>query len=427
MTLQFRWTAVAAVLAMGASFGVASAEELKEQLGSDGMETGAMEISGIQTQEAEASARTFGDDYYGTEPIKFLSNNGEGYSIASEVLGPEPFLEFGGWVQLGYTSRSTGLFNSDPSRVNLQQTWLYVEKPADGSDGLDWGFRFDAMYGTDAGDTQAFGNRPGNWDYENGFDRGSGYGWALPQLYAELAYEDFSLIGGHFYTLLGYEVVTAPDNFFYSHAFTMYLSEAFTHTGVLLSYSGLDMVEFYGGWTAGWDTGFDQNGGGSNFLGGFSVTPIDEVSLTYIATAGNLGAIGDGYSHSIVIDYAPEFAEGLNYVLQSDYLDVNEDVLGSGNAGYSTIGINQYLMYWVFEELGVGTRFEWWKANGVSYFESTTGLNLKPLPNMIIRPEIRWQWGPADYNPSDPQAYHNVAGLPVDEGLIFGMDIIFTF
>ncbi|MDG2305657.1 MAG: outer membrane beta-barrel protein [Candidatus Binatia bacterium] len=391
-----------------------------ETLGSEGMETGATEVSGAQTEEAEEDSRSLGSDYYGSEPMKFLSNDGEGYTLKG-VLNDESWLNFGGWASLGYTSRSTGMFNSDPSRINNHQSWFFLEKEADGSEGLDWGFRFDGMYGTDAGDTQSFGNRPGNWDFENGFDRGGGYGFAIPQLYAEVAYEDFSLIGGHFYTLLGYEVVTSPDNFFFSHAFTMYFSEAFTHTGALLNYSGLDMFEFYAGWTAGWDTGFDQFGGGSSFLGGASFTPIDEVSVTYILTGGNLGAIGDGYSHSIVVDTAP--LPGLNYVLQSDYLTTNEDVLGSGNAGYSTIGINQYLMYSIFDELGVGARVEWWKPNGVSYYEATFGLNLRPLPNLIIRPEARWQWSPAAND--DPG--RNVAGLPVDEGAILGMDMIFTF
>ena len=65
---------------------------------------------------------------------------------------------------------------------------------------------------------------------KNGFDHGI-YAWALPQAYAELADCDVSVKLGHFYTPVGYEVVTSPDNFFYSHAFTMYNSEPFTHTG----------------------------------------------------------------------------------------------------------------------------------------------------------------------------------------------------
>ena len=90
---------------------------------------------------------------------------------------------------------------------------MYAEKVADGSQGLDWGFRADVMYGIDSADTQAFGNNPGRWDFINGWDFGGTYGWAMPQLYGEIAAGDFSVIIGHFYTLLGYEVVTAPDNF----------------------------------------------------------------------------------------------------------------------------------------------------------------------------------------------------------------------
>lgn len=394
-----------------------------EPLGSEGVETGAADVSGEQTAEAQAS-RSLGPAYYERQPIAFLSNGGKGYSVAEMLLGEDRPINFGGWVQFGYTSRSTGLFNDQPSDFQNHQSWLFIEREADGSRGFDWGFRFDAMYGTDGPDTQAFGNPPGNWDFENGFDRGGGYAFALPQLYAEVAYEDFSLMGGHFFTPVGYEVVTAPDNFFFSHAFTMYLSEPFTHTGVLGRYTGFEMFELYGGWTAGWDTGFDQFDGGSNALGGFSFTPIDEALFTYTFTAGNLGAIGDGYSHSIVVNTTPpgDLLRGLNYILQSDYVTVNKDVLGAGS-DYSTIGINQYLLYWIVDEVGVGTRFEWWKPNGVSYYESTIGFHLKPIPNFTLRPEIRWQWSPAaDDNPA-----RNVAGLPVDQGEILAVDMILTF
>jgi hypothetical protein len=122
-------------------------------------------------------------------------------------------IEFGGWAQVGYHSGSTGLFNDNPDRLNLHQLWGYVEKVADGSCGMDFGFRADLMFGVDSEDTQAFGNNSGRWDHENGWQTdNSGYGFALPQLYAEVASGDLSVIVGHFYTLLGYEVVTAPDN-----------------------------------------------------------------------------------------------------------------------------------------------------------------------------------------------------------------------
>ncbi len=354
----------------------------------------------------------------GDAKADFMSMLTEGFDLSDEVLGEDAPIDFGGWTQFGFSTRSTGLFNDQADSVRNQQTWLYLEKVADGSDGFDIGFRIDAMYGADAQDTQAFGNTPGEWDFDDDFVNGDD-GFAIPQLYVEGAMGDLSVKAGHFYTLVGYEVVTAPDNFFYSHAFTMYLNEPFTHTGAVATYTGIEGVTLYGGWTLGWDTGFDQNEGGSSFLGGFSVNPLENVALTYIATAGDLGAIGEGYSHSIVVDTA--VTEQLNWVFQSDFLTTDEDVLGSGE-DYEAYGINNYLLYSINDMIGVGARGEWWQADGTDYFGITAGVNVKPFPNIIVRPELRYQWGPEEDEGDD-----NPAGRPMDEGVIFGMDAILTF
>ena len=338
---------------------------------------------------------------------------GDGWDLSDNLFGEDSAYDVGGWVQLGYTNRSTGLFNTNPHRLNLHQSWLYAEKTADGSEGFDWGFRADLMYGTDSEDTQAFGNNAGEWDFMNGWTRGAGYGWAMPQLYLEGAYGDLSIIAGHFYTLLGYEVVTAPDNFFFSHAFTMFNSEAFTHTGILATYAVSENVEAYAGWTLGWDTGFDQFGNGNSFLGGASVIVTDDLSVTYILTAGDLGRNGNGYTHSLVADWS--VTEKLNYVFQSDYVRFNDF-----GTQVDTIGINQYLLYWFNDCVGVGGRAEWWKLDGDSFYAITGGVNYKPMANLIIRPEVRYQWSPAQNNLAMP-------AFPVDEGAIFGIDAILTF
>ena len=313
---------------------------------------------------------------------------------------------------MGYHSGSTprsqvrndaGSFNSHPHRFNLHQGWLYAEKVADGSKGFDWGFRTDVMYGVDAADTQAFGNPAGSWDNGGRFTRGGGYGFAVPQAYAEVAMGDLSIKAGHFYTLIGYEVVTAPDNFFYSHALTMFNTEPFTHTGILATYSASDDVTLYGGWTAGWDSGFDSINGGSNFLGGFSTSVTDNSTFTYITTIGNFGARGngaDGYSHSLVLDTA--LTDDLNLVVQSDLLRV---------ATEDQLGVNTYLIKSISDELGVGVRAEWWKNEGVSQYGITGGLNIKPMENLIVRPEIRYDW-------DDPN---------VGAQTTFGVDAIVTF
>ena len=227
--------------------------------------------------KSDASPTADGPTYYTEDESSDDSTN---LSDPYELFGTtDNGHHVGGWMQSGYHSQSNGLFNNHDGNLNMQQFWLYAEKKADGSNGLGWGYRVDSVFGVDAQDTQAFGNNPGRFDFQNGFDHGI-FGWAIPQAYVEVAHGDWSIKAGHFFTIVGYEVVTAPDNFFYSHAYTMYNSEPFTHTGVLTTYSGMEDVVVYAGWTLGWDTGFDRFGKGSSFLGGFSLSLTDDTSIT---------------------------------------------------------------------------------------------------------------------------------------------------
>ncbi|MCG8377994.1 MAG: porin [Proteobacteria bacterium] len=338
----------------------------------------------------------------------------EGFTLAG-ALGVEN-VDIGGWSQFGWTDdfvpRSRALhdglaFLDSPNRFNLHQQWFYMAKEADGSKGFDVGGRVDIMYGVDASATQAFGNPAGSWDFQNGWDRNGGYGWALPQLYGEIAMGDLSVIIGHFYTLVGYEVVPAPDNFFFSHSLTMFNSEPFTHTGVLGTYSGFENMTLYGGWTLGWDTGFDNQNSGNNWLGGFSASLTDDVTLTYINTYGNFGARDggqdDSYSHSVVIDVT--LTDNINYVFQTDMVAIDPiNDAGGAVALNDQVGINQYLFYTWNDIISFGSRMEWWKSEGVSNYAYTTGVNIKLLDNLVIRPETRRDWTPGGVATGDPFA-----------------------
>jgi Putative beta-barrel porin-2, OmpL-like. bbp2 len=336
---------------------------------------------------------------------------------------------YGGWVSIGYhtdftrfSDENTQLlsFNDHPDHLNFDQVWFYGEKVANaGACSSDWGFRYDMLYGLDAQKTQAFGNEHPVWDVT--FDNGV-YGWAIPQAYAEVAYGDWSIKAGHFFTVVGYEVVPDPDNFFYSHSFTFFNSEPFTHTGVLATYTANDCLTVYNGWTLGWDTGFDQFGNGSNYLGGLSYTKND-VTFTYILTAGDLGWRGEGYTHSIVAD--AKLSDKWEYVLQSDYVKVTPT--NAGGFDDTDIGINQYLFYTLNDCWAVGGRMEWWKSDfqsagpdNRSYYELTGGINYKPHANVIVRPEIRYNWTPAE------DAYENDWGVDFNQ-TVFGIDAIFTY
>jgi len=365
--------------------------------------------------EPEAPKINFGPRYYEAPVISTLSNKGAGWDLGKAIFGDDSLWDLGGWIEQSTYTNSDGLFEKHPNGFRNQQSWVYLEKKVDGSEGFSLGGRVDAMYGTDAADTQAFGNKFGQYDFSGTFQRGSTYGFAIPQVYAEAAYKDFSLKAGHFYTPLGYEVVPATGNFFFTHAFTMYNSEPFTHTGALMTYTGIEKFTLYGGYTLGWDTGFDQYEGGNNFLGGFTYTPWDWLSATYLLTAGDLGWIGEGYSHSIVLNAKP--LDRLQWILLSDLTAIE----ANDGSNYQTHSIVNYLLYSIMDEVGVGARFEWWQRNSVSYYEVTGGFNLNLLPNLTVRPEGRYQWGPGQ-----TASANNPAGLPVNVGL-FGVDVILKF
>jgi hypothetical protein len=334
-------------------------------------------------------------------------------------------VEVGGWVQLGYSSRPTAFNDSNQDKsVLLNQGWIYLDKAAESECGeWAWGYHADFIYGADATNTQSFGNNPGQFDLDPGFQHGTREAWAIPQLYAEISNGDWTVKGGHFYTLHGYEVVQATGNFFYTHAYTMNYAEPFTHTGILVTHAVSEDTEFYGGWTLGFDTGFDQTAGGSNFIGGYSTSLTDDLSLTQILSFGNFGTnfvspISNvapnergSFALSTVFDY--QVTNKLNYVFHSDILKTGV---------YDTFGVNQYLLYQIDDCVAAGTRFEWWKADGASVNALTLGLNVKPHANVTIRPEWRYDWSPGGNTNSGIQS-----GTVNQSNSTFAIDAVITF
>jgi hypothetical protein len=351
-----------------------------------------------------------------------------------DQLTPDCDTYYGGWFQIGYHSDLTGLSqapgdlldtNDLPDRLNLHQAWFYVGKDAEAECcSADYGYRYDIMYGTDAQSLQAFGNPRadvigrGAWDasFDNGY-----YGWAMPQAYVQAAYGDMVVTAGKFITLMGFEYVESPLNFFYSHSLAYINSEPFSHTGVLSTYNMNDSVKIYNGWTLGWDTGFEQNFGGNNYLGGIEVESGDNITMAYILTAGNFGyrsAGRSGYAHGAYIDV--EFSDSLEYAIYTVYVDTNGSY-GDPTLEGQDIGITNYLFYTLNDCWALGGRVEWWKSNTTdftdamtSFYELTGGINYMPCPNVVIRPEIRYDWTPA----SVASDYDRT---------IFGIDMVVTY
>ncbi len=347
-----------------------------------------------------------------------------------------------GWTQFKYSNNPDGSFAGNAQvlddreewdRFALNQQYLRFGKAAAVTDckNFDWGFGVDMLYGLDGNDAQSFGNNPGEFDFANGWDHGS-YEWAMPQLYAEVAFGRHTVKAGHFYTLLGYEVVPATGNFFTSAQLTFYNSEPFTHTGAIVATKLSDKLTVHNGWVLGMDTGFDQLSGGSAYHGGFIFNATDDTAVTFMTVAGDLGWRGNGAINSLILSH--NWTEKLTTVHQFDVLSTDNrfspfplfpgfqvptDFAAMGVARDS-IGQINYAFYEINDKLKAGVRQEWYKADSVSYYTVTYGVNVKPTENLLIRPEVRHMWAPGNQN-----LYG--AGEDLYNQTVFGVDAIVTY
>jgi hypothetical protein len=347
-----------------------------------------------------------------------------------------------GWVSAGYTANFEdpgSNFNgpvtfNDRDEGQLNQTYLIFERAVDTSyDGWDIGGRVDLLYGTDYRFTLARGLDAED-DFTSSWHSSRFYGLAMPQAYGEVAVDDLSVKVGHFYTIVGYEVVPAPDNFFYSHAYTMQYGEPFTHTGALATWRPNEQLTLAGGATYGWDN-FDNVYDDVSFLGGITFSASDGNSKLALAlqagdeeeTRGTVRPNDRRTIYSVV--YSRSITDRIDWVLQSDH-GWQENARGAGETA-EWYGLNQYLLYKINCCWTWGTRMEWFRdddgfrvapagdfaALGAStnpasaggfegnFCEITTGLNYRPNGNLIVRPELRYDWFDGRANAAGNQPY----------------------
>jgi hypothetical protein len=311
----------------------------------------------------------------------------------------------------------------------------------------------------------------------------------MPQLYGEIGRGDLSVKVGHFYTPMGYEVVPAVGNFFYTINNTFQYGEPFTHTGILASWKQDDQITWFGGVVNGWDnwnsgtalavnTGYAGYNNNANFLGGATMKNSDETqSLSIFGMSGNnmnflnaTEAISANRSYVSTV-YVNELSEKWTYVFQNDNgwqfglvdpttgANLYPTVNGQQPGLAQWYGLVNYLFYDISDTLIAGMRFEYWRDNNGSrmvtqarnlnyspiqpgasftgyqgnFWECTWGLNWIPNKNWRIRPEIRYDWYSPDNmagtrNGTAPLPYGG-RGLGGDQyGQLYGgCDAIFQF
>jgi hypothetical protein len=301
---------------------------------------------------------------------------------------------------------------ADQDHGQVNQIYLIGEKAIDRESCCwNWGGRVDVLYGSDYIFTQSNG-----WELTTtGGAKWNGnpdYGLAIPQLYAEVGNEKNSIKIGHFYTVLGYEVVPANGNFFYSHAYTMQYGEPFTHWGVLGSYKYSDEISLNYGLVNGWDA-LSRAQDDLGVILGLTWTGCEDV-LAFNVIFGNEPTIDDAtvytdrYTHSLV--YTRNFSEKLQYVFQHDLGFQNNGARGGAQSA-EWYGINQYLFYTINDCWKAGFRGEWFRDDdGVrvtglrpgnpiggegfagNFYEIAAGLNYSPTANLTVRGEVRYDW-----------------------------------
>lgn len=344
-------------------------------------------------------------------------------------------ITMGGWLSMGATlntddanqhNNAPVTFNDRLNEFQLNQFNLFVQKTVDlEAKSFDFGGRLEAMFGTDSRFTQATG-----LDDKVMSNNALGfYDLAIPQAYVEL----FAPIGngltakiGHFYTIMGQEVVMAPNNFFYSHAYIMQYGEPFTHTGVLFNYALNDNFTLNIGSVNGWDN-FDQNLSQWSFLGG--VSWANDQATSSIAWSVISGDSKDRISanktlSSLVISHS--FTDKLRYIFQHD-VGFEENATQQNTTAY-WYGVNQYLFYDLSTNLSLALRGEWFRDNngtrlGIGrlgdYFELTAGVNWQAMPWLKFRPELRYDW-----TSTDIPLYNNQTQ---EQQLRIGMDVVVLF
>jgi hypothetical protein len=380
----------------------------------------------------------------------FLKKNGievGGYIAQGIVMNPQsPSDHYNGPVT--WMDRS--------NQYMLNEVWTYIGKAANNDgEGLALGFRADFLYGTSARLTTSSGLE----DKIN--KSGELMGLAIPNLYIDAAYNDLKMKIGHFISPVGYYTVGTYQNFFNTIPYTYQWGEPFTHTGILPAYQATDNFVVGTGFTKGWDNtgnfnphmGYIGTATYSNLLKkGDSLAYVQMYSEEPDGAGSGAGTVTTQYPggkpqfagrYFQTMVYSRPLSDKWTYIAQSDFgyqsnaQTASENSSGATNSGHARwYGLNQYIYYKASNQWSWGFNFEWfrdeegfrvggflpnyanttnggnsntqgWGSNSNvgtyaggfagSFYQMTMGPRWSPFPNVVIRPNARFDWysGPA--------------------------------
>lgn len=297
-------------------------------------------------------------------------------------------------------------FDNRHNEFMINKFLLKFEKPVEAS-AFDWkaGYVAETIFGQDAGFTQASGLSLG--------DQGD-----LLQAYVIVNVpigNGLMVTFGKCSTPLGYELTETELNYNWSGGNQWTFLEPFTHTGVQISYQINEQWDAQLLVNNGWDNVADNNNAKS-FIGRVGYAPNEKTSISVTGFGGPeqdeagaaavAGANGNWRRGADVV-VTHQCTEHFQTAVQLDY-GHEENVPGAGpDAEWYAAGL--WLIYEPSEKWNVAFRGDWLKdADGVrtggspatapftlagigqELISATVTLNFKPVKELRISPEVRW-------------------------------------
>lgn len=308
-------------------------------------------------------------------------------------------MEVSGHIETGIMGNSTSvpnrnnfghLFTDRPNSLLLNQSVLTIQRPLDPkATGYDLGFKFQAMYGSDARYTHFLGEFDQSISRRNQFDIVEAHAlWHLPWLTPG----GIDVKIGQMVTMEGAEVIYAPDNLLYSHSYIFNFGIPFKHTGAIATIHVNPVLDIMAGITTGVNTTFGNsfncfNCGDNNkaaaFHGGIGLNLLGG-ALTIAATT-HIGPENPNVSAVVLAGVNPNrdlrYLNNITAIWKvTDKLTLTTDLNYIRDDGFNASGggVAQYAAYAINDWLKIVGRGEVWRdsgnvANGFFFVNSFPG------------------------------------------------------
>jgi len=339
-------------------------------------------IKALEQRVAQLEGSALTTNTFPSQTLAFL-----GKTTFSGYVSASYFHNFNDGVPTG-----AGYVNkSDQFAINKLK--LALEKPVDyNPDKWDVGFRADVIVGEDG-------------KFLNSFT--SGLGDANNPLHLEQVFviinvpigNGLKLTLGKQVTMMGVEVVEETVNPNWTLGNQFLFVENTSHLGLHLAYKFNDKIEVIAGVHNGWDKVTDNNNSLS-YMGKINLTLSDKTSVALIGYDGPEQMSNESnWRKGAEIVLTQKCGSKLTLYGQLDY--GQEDNVGSvANAEWYAAGL--WAIYQFTDKVGLALRGDYLVDDGATrtaygpagsspnVASLTATLNLTPIPNLQIRPEIRW-------------------------------------